>query len=177
MSEVSGQVRLWTMVDFAADFLTWWRWTHLGLQLTKRKLTCELSPLCSLGGAEPIRTTHVVNKSKLAKSLIAKVPIFSTWNQMGFKPLQCLSDGSGRFCGLNMLALIVNNIFSRGEHQRFHSKLTSNTRNWVVAICLFGCCFLLVFTFYVKLNSPLVFTVFYVKLNLCDLFLLVFTLN
>ena len=37
---------------------------------TKRKLTCELSPLCSLGGAEHIRTMHVVNKSKIAKSLI-----------------------------------------------------------------------------------------------------------
>ena len=40
---------------------------------TKRKLTCELSPVCSLGGAEHIRTMHVVNKIKTAKSLIASL--------------------------------------------------------------------------------------------------------
>ena len=37
---------------------------------TKRKLTCDLSPICSLGGAEHVRAIHVVNKSKIAKSLI-----------------------------------------------------------------------------------------------------------
>ena len=66
------------MVDFAANDLTWWHRLGTFEASTKRKLTCELFPLCSLGGAEYIWTMHVVNKrgvsSVVANASLSKLP-------------------------------------------------------------------------------------------------------